>query len=112
MGVSASGKTTVAERLAAITGFPYAEADDFHPAANKEKMASGNPLNDDDRWPWLRSLADWMKGHAEAGDSSIVTCSALKRSYRDVLREADGVHDGRVLFALSSTPRHPSSWSG
>lgn len=104
MGVSASGKTTVAERLAAITGFPYAEADDFHPAANKEKMASGHPLNDEDRWPWLRSLADWMKDHAEAGDSSIVTCSALKHSYRDVLREADGVHDGRVLFAELDAP--------
>lgn len=67
MGVSASGKTTVAERLAAITGFPYAEADDFHPAANKEKMASGHPLNDEDRWPWLRSLADWMTDQRSRG---------------------------------------------
>lgn len=104
MGVSASGKTTVAERLAAITGFPYAEADDFHPASNKEKMASGHPLTDEDRWPWLRSLADWMVSHAKAGDSSIVTCSALKHSYRDVLREADGVHGGRVLFIELDAP--------
>ncbi|WP_297008671.1 gluconokinase [uncultured Corynebacterium sp.] len=104
MGVSASGKTTLAERLAATTGFPYAEADDFHPAANKEKMASGHALNDDDRWPWLRSLADWMVGHANNGDSSIVTCSALKHSYRDVLRAADGVHGGRVLFVELQAP--------
>ena len=104
MGVAGCGKTTAADNLHRALGWPIAEADDFHPAANKEKMASGNPLNDDDRWPWLRSLADWMQAHAEAGDSSIVTCSALKHTYRDVLREADGVHDGRVLFAELDAP--------
>lgn len=104
MGVSGSGKSTVAQGLADVTGFPFAEADDFHPAANKNKMASGHPLTDSDRWPWLHTLADWMIGHAEAGDSTIVTCSALKRSYRDILREADGVHGGRVLFILLDAP--------
>lgn len=90
MGVSASGKTTVAELLDQRTGVPYAEADAFHPQANKDKMASGTPLTDDDRWPWLRTLRDWMGGQAAVGRSTIVTCSALKKSYRDVLREADG----------------------
>lgn len=90
MGVSASGKTTVAELIDAHTGVPYAEADEFHPAANKEKMASGEPLTDDDRWPWLYELRDWMTAQATAGHSTIVTCSALKKSYRDVLREAEG----------------------
>lgn len=104
MGVSASGKTTLAERLAEVTGFPYAEADDFHPESNKQKMASGHPLTDEDRWPWLHSLADWMVAHAESGESSVVTCSALRHSYRDVLREADGVHDGRVLFVELDAP--------
>jgi gluconokinase len=90
MGVSASGKTTVAETIDDRTGVPYAEADEFHPEANKRKMASGEPLNDDDRWPWLHKLRDWMTDQAEQGRSTIVTCSALKKSYRDVLREAFG----------------------
>lgn len=90
MGVAASGKTTVAELLEEHTGVPYAEADVFHPEENKKKMASGHPLDDDDRWPWLRKLRDWMSSQAAQGKSTLVTCSALKRSYRDILREADG----------------------
>lgn len=95
MGVSGCGKTSVASLLHDRTGDPYAEADDFHPEANKQKMASGHPLNDEDRWPWLRSLRDWMNENAAEGRNTIVTCSALKRSYRDLLAEADGT----VVFA-------------
>jgi gluconokinase len=92
MGVSGSGKTTLAERLAACLGRPYAEADRFHPPANIEKMAAGIPLNDEDRWPWLESIRDWMD--SQSGSGTIVTCSALKRAYRDLLRQASG----RVFF--------------
>lgn len=91
MGVSGSGKTTVAGLIAEALGWPAAEADDFHPADNIAKMAAGTPLDDADRWPWLAALAHWMGGHGAAGRGTVVTCSALKRSYRDVLREATGV---------------------
>jgi gluconokinase len=86
MGVSGSGKSTVGRMLAERLGVPYAEGDDFHPAANVAKMAAGQPLTDEDRWPWLRSLADWIAGHA--GTGGVITCSALKRAYRDVLASA------------------------
>lgn len=89
MGVSASGKTTLASLLATRLGWPLAEADDFHPATNVAKMASGTPLTDDDRWPWLRTLRDWMDNIP--GPGTVMTCSALKHSYRDLLREASGV---------------------
>jgi gluconokinase len=87
MGVSGCGKTTVARRISTMTGFAFAEADEFHSEANVSKMHAGIPLTDDDRWPWLRSLADWMAERAAAGESTVVTCSALRRSYRDVLAE-------------------------
>jgi gluconokinase len=87
MGVSGSGKTTIARELVRRLGWEYAEGDDFHPASNVEKMRSGTPLEDDDRWPWLRSLAAWIRERAASGTSVVVTCSALKRSYRDLLRE-------------------------
>jgi gluconokinase len=93
MGVSGSGKSTVAAGLVEQLGWEFAEGDDFHPKVNVEKMRSGQPLDDDDRWPWLRTLADWIGEHEQAGTSVIVTCSALKRSYRDLL--GDG---------------HPSVW--
>lgn len=87
MGVSGSGKTTIAEGVAAATGLEFAEADAFHSPENVAKMEAGTPLTDEDRWPWLRSLAEWMDARADAGTSTIITCSALKRTYRDVLRD-------------------------
>jgi gluconokinase len=87
MGVSGSGKSTVATELVARLGWAFAEGDDFHPPENVAKMAAGHPLDDEDRWPWLRTLADWIGEHEAAGRSVIVTCSALKRSYRDLLRD-------------------------
>jgi gluconokinase len=89
MGVSGSGKTTVARSVAARLGWPFAEGDDFHPAANVAKMHAGIPLDDDDRWPWLRALVAWIGERVEAGESVVVTCSALKRRYRDLLASGD-----------------------
>lgn len=86
MGVSGSGKTTVARLLADRLGWPMAEADDFHSAENIAAMASGRPLTDADRGPWLLSIRDWVSA---ADTSVVVTCSALRRRYRDVLREAE-----------------------
>ncbi|GAA4770904.1 gluconokinase [Citricoccus nitrophenolicus] len=93
MGISGSGKTVLAERLAAHLGRPYAEADEFHPAANIAKMSAGIPLTDEDRWPWLESMRGWMDQEANAA-GTVSTCSALKRTYRDLLRGAAG----RVVF--------------
>jgi gluconokinase len=87
MGVSGAGKSTVGRAIADAMGWDFAEGDDFHPAANVEKMASGHPLTDDDRWPWLRTIGDWLSAHESAGTSAVVTCSALRRRYRDLLRE-------------------------
>lgn len=90
MGVSGSGKSTVAGLLAGWLGWELAEGDDMHPPANVAKMASGHPLTDADRWPWLDRVAAWIREHTAARRPAVVTCSALKRSYRDVLR-GDGV---------------------
>jgi gluconokinase len=90
MGISGSGKTTIATHLTEQLGWTFAEADEFHSTANIEKMTAGTPLTDEDRWPWLESMREWMTGEARAGRSTIVTCSALKRSYRDLLVAADG----------------------
>jgi gluconokinase len=87
MGVSGVGKTTIATGLADALGVEYAEGDEFHPQANIDKMSSGKPLDDEDRWPWLEALARWTAEKHAAGKTTVVTCSALKRSYRDVLRE-------------------------
>jgi gluconokinase len=95
MGVSGSGKTTIGTALAAALGVPYAEADEFHPAANIAKMASGIPLTDEDRWPWLHAIAGWIGSHERTG--GVVTSSALKRGYRDVLRRGG---DTRFLHLL------------
>jgi gluconokinase len=86
MGVSGSGKTTIGALLAGRLGWPYAEADDFHPPENVAKMAAGHPLTDADRWPWLDAIGRWIDERRAAGESAVVTCSALKRSYRDHLR--------------------------
>lgn len=87
MGVSGSGKTTVAKGIAEAMGWEFAEGDDFHPPANVEKMARGEALTDDDRWPWLRLVGDWISAREERGESAVVTCSALRRVYRDLLRD-------------------------
>jgi gluconokinase len=86
MGVSGSGKSTVAAILARQLGWDFAEGDDLHPPANVAKMAAGHPLDDEDRWPWLSMVAAWIRQHTAGGRPGIVTCSALKKSYRDVLR--------------------------
>ena len=86
MGVSGSGKTTVARAVEEQLGWEFAEGDDFHPRANVAKMEAGHPLSDEDRLPWLRSLADWAREHDVSGRPTIMTCSALRRSYRDILR--------------------------
>ena len=88
MGVSGVGKSTVAKGLSTLMGWQFAEGDGFHPEANIAKMHAGTPLTDEDRWPWLRLLRDWMAEEIGEGRSSVVTCSALKHSYRDLLREA------------------------
>jgi len=87
-GVSGSGKTTVGQLLARHLGVAYAEADEFHPPANIAKMAAGTPLNDEDRAPWLQRIADFADERIARGESAVVTCSALKRRYRDGLRHA------------------------
>jgi gluconokinase len=86
MGVSGSGKTTVAKLVATRLGWDMKEGDDLHPESNVAKMAAGHPLTDEDRWPWLRLVAGWITEHTDIGRPGVVTCSALKRSYRDVLR--------------------------
>jgi gluconokinase len=87
MGVSGSGKTSAARELTRQLGWEYIEGDDLHPEANVAKMAAGHPLDDEDRWPWLRRIADVIGEHEAAGTSLVLTCSALKRSYRDLLRD-------------------------
>jgi gluconokinase len=85
MGVSGAGKSTVAEALVRRTGWAFAEGDELHPGANRRKMAAGHPLTDDDRWPWLHRIADWIGAQESAGRNAVVTCSALRRAYREVL---------------------------
>ncbi|KRE71753.1 gluconokinase [Arthrobacter sp. Soil762] len=94
MGVAGSGKSTIAAALSQQLGWACAEADEFHPQSNIDKMTQGIPLQDEDRWPWLREIKDWMTANAAAGKSTVLTCSALKQSYRQLLADAQG----RVLF--------------
>jgi gluconokinase len=94
-GVSGAGKTTVGKRLARELGWRFLEADDFHPSVNIEKMRSGRPLNDEDRWPWLERLREEIKGCLAAGENAVLACSALKRAYRDLLRL-----NGKVKFVF------------
>lgn len=94
MGVSGSGKTTVGRLLAERLGRVFADADDFHTRENVAKMHAGHPLTDADREPWLRALTAWIAEYEAEGTPTVLACSALKRAYRDVLREAPG----RVRF--------------
>lgn len=91
MGVSGAGKSVVATRLAEALGYPFVDGDDLHGEANLAKMARGEPLTDEDREPWLRRVAGWLRDRPDGG---VVACSALRRTYRDALREAgpDVVH--------------------
>ena len=94
MGVSGCGKSSMGQALAAQLALPLIEGDDFHPEANIAKMSSGTPLTDEDRWPWLDLIAEWTAEQDGAGKNTVVTCSALRRIYRDRLRNAPG----RTLF--------------
>ncbi len=99
MGVSGSGKSTVGARLARLLNCEFAEGDDFHPPANVAKMASGNALDDADRGPWLEAIGLWLDAELAAGRDAVLTCSALKRSYRDRLRRPG------VRFVYLSVPK-------
>jgi gluconokinase len=90
-GVSGAGKTTIGKLLAEQLGWQFYEADDFHPRANIEKMRSGRPLTDEDRWPWLERLREQITRSINAKDNAVLACSALKRAYRDRLRVSDDV---------------------
>jgi gluconokinase len=99
MGVSGVGKTSVADAIVTRTGWTFVEGDDLHPEANRAKMAAGTPLDDDDRWPWLRRIAAWIGEQEAAGRDAVLTCSALKRRYRDLLR--DGHPSVRFVHLLA-----------
>ncbi|GEL25207.1 gluconokinase [Pseudonocardia sulfidoxydans NBRC 16205] len=99
MGVSGSGKSTVAGMLAGRLGWDLQEGDDLHPPGNIAKMAAGEPLTDEDRLPWLDRIAEWIHRHTSAGVPGIITCSALKRTYRDRLRG-----DHVVFVHLTGSP--------
>ena len=104
MGVTGSGKSTIGELLAQRTGAVFADADDYHPPANKQKMAAGHPLNDDDRQPWLETLNKLMRGWFQEGKSGVLACSALKQKYRDTL--ASGMPEGTAHFVwLDGSPQ-------
>jgi gluconokinase len=98
MGVSGSGKTTIGTLLAERTGTMFADADDYHPEANKAKMAAGIPLNDEDRQPWLETLNTVMRGWFREGKGGILACSALKEKYRETL--SGGMPEGALSFVL------------
>ena len=112
MGVSGSGKSTVGAALAQRLRVPFADADDFHPEANIAKMSAGHPLDDTDRHPWLEAIGEWLVAHADHG--GVMSCSALKRSYRDQLRahapqvELVHLHGTREVIARrqASRPGH------
>ena len=85
MGVSGSGKSTIGEQLAQRLGWSYEDGDKFHPSSNVAKMSAGQPLTDEDRWPWLQAIANEIDRVCEAGEQAVIACSALKRVYRDIL---------------------------
>jgi gluconokinase len=103
MGVSGSGKTTVGEKLAEHLRCSFAEGDDFHPPQNVAKMESGTPLSDSDRWPWLLTIAEQIDAYIARKQRLVVACSALKRSYRDILIGED--RENTHLVYLEGTQR-------
>jgi gluconokinase len=96
MGVSGSGKSTIADKLAERLRWSYEDGDKFHPASNVAKMSAGHPLTDEDRWPWLQAIADEVDRVCGAGQHVVIACSALKRAYRDILVHGRG--DVRIVF--------------
>ena len=96
MGVSGSGKSTIADGLAERLRWTFEDGDRFHPASNVAKMSAGHPLTDEDRWPWLQAIADEIDRVCRAGEHAVIACSALKRTYRDIL--VHGRNDVRVVF--------------
>lgn len=104
MGVAGCGKSTVAEAIHERLGYVYAEGDDFHPQANIDKMSAGIPLTDEDRWPWLNVINSWMVAREALGENTVVSSSALKRSYREVLAK-------KRAHILHSPQRQPRAHS-
>jgi gluconokinase len=102
MGVSGSGKSTVGEALARRLGWRFEDGDKFHPASNVAKMHAGIPLTDDDRWPWLKAIADEIDRGCESGSPAVVACSALKRAYREIL--VHGRCDVRIVYLRGDQP--------
>lgn len=100
VGVSGSGKSTIGTMLADRLDWPYAEGDDFHSARHKAEMAAGRPLTDQDRWPWLDSIAQWIDMRIDQGSSAVVSCSAIKRSYRR--RLCEGRPEVRLAYLYGS----------
>jgi gluconokinase len=96
MGVSGSGKSTIADKLAERLSWKYEDGDKFHPLSNVAKMSAGQPLTDDDRWPWLQAIADEIDRVCKARERAVIACSALKRAYRDIL--VHGRNDVRIIF--------------
>jgi gluconokinase len=101
MGVSGSGKSTIGALLAERLGWPFADADGFHPPENVAKMAAGTPLTDADRWPWLDAIAAHIDAARKAGQPVVVACSALRRAYRERLRAG---HGDLLFLHLSGAP--------
>ena len=102
MGVSGSGKSTIAARLAERLSWTFEDGDRFHPASNVAKMSAGQPLTDEDRWPWLQAIADEIDRVCRAGGQVVIACSALKRAYRKVL--VHGRRDVRIIFLRGIQP--------
>ena len=102
MGISGSGKSTIGEKLAARLRFSYQDGDTFHPASNVAKMSAGQPLTDDDRRPWLQAIADEIDRLCGEGRHAVIACSALKRTYRDIL--VHGRDDVRIVYLRGSQP--------
>jgi gluconokinase/6-phosphogluconolactonase len=100
MGVSGSGKSTIGEALSQRLGWHYEDGDSFHPPANVAKMSAGQPLTDEDRWPWLKAIAAEIERCRQAGEHIIIACSALKKAYRDIL--VHGRNDIRMVYLNGS----------